>query len=138
MSQRTFKKLFILRAIKRSLFGRFLCSVRLFQSVVPPSVPQALQQHSKITALKKSRYFPAPFSFLIFTRSLPAFGRASASTIPLHFASFNRSLSAPLHSAASSLFLFTTFQQYNVCRPPCFQRLLFRPAIGVGSVSTLP
>jgi hypothetical protein len=126
------------RAIKRSLFGRFLCSVRLFQSVVPPSVPQSLQQHSKITALKKSRYFTAPFSFLIFTRSLPAFGRASASTIPLHFASFNRSLSAPLHSAASSLFLFTTFQQYYVCRPPCFQRLLFRPAIGVGSVSTLP
>ena len=123
-----------------------LRSFPLFRSAVPvgrrqkkpPSIPQALQQHSKIIALKKSRYFLAPFSFLIFTRSLPAFGRASASIIPLHFVSFNRSLSAPLHSAASSLFLFTTFQPYYVYRPPCFQRLLFRPAIGVGSVSTLP
>jgi hypothetical protein len=45
------------RAIKRSLFGRSLCFVRLFQSVVPPSVPQALQQHREITALKKKPLF---------------------------------------------------------------------------------
>ena len=69
---------------KRSLFGRSLCSVRLFQSVVPPSIPQALQQHSKITALKKSPYFPAPFSFLIFTQSLPAFVGTTSSTIQPH------------------------------------------------------
>ena len=76
-------------------------------------------------------------SFLIFTRSLPAFGRAYASTIPLHFVTVIRSLNAPFHSAKSSLFRFTAFQPYYVCRPQFFQRLLFRTAIGVCSAIAL-
>ena len=67
----------------------------------------------------------------------PSFGRAYASTIPLHFVTVIRSLYAPFHFAESSLFPFTTFQPYCVCRPQCFQRLLLRPAIGVGSTPFL-
>jgi hypothetical protein len=133
--------IFTTQAIKRSLFGRSLCFVRLFQSVVPSSVPQTLHSTKKYSSLKISSYIFSAVSFLIFTRSLPAFGRAYASTIPLHFVTVIRSLNAPFHFAKSSLFPFSTFQPYYVCRPQCFQRLLLRTAIGVGSVRknfTLP
>jgi hypothetical protein len=76
-------------------------------------------------------------SFLIFTRSLPAFGRAYASTMQLHFVTVIRSLNAPFHSAKSSLIRFTAFQPYYVCRPQFFQRLLLRTAIGVGAAPFL-
>jgi hypothetical protein len=101
-------------AIKRSLYGRSLCSVRLFQSVVPSSIPQ-LTSHALF----------------------PAFGRAYASTIPLHFVTVICSLNAPFHSAKNSLIRFTAFQPFYVCRPRFFQRLLLRTAIGFGSASFL-
>lgn len=100
------------------------------------SVPQPLHSTKKHSSPAKGRtamFFRC--SFLIFTRSLPAFGRAYAATIPLHSVSIIRSLNAPFHSAESSLFLFTTFQPYSVCRPPCFQRWLLRTAIRVGTAS---
>ena len=55
-----------------------------------------------------------------FTRSLPAFGRAIASTIPLH--------SVTLRKLRS-----TVFQPYHACRPPLFSGCSFRTAIGVGT-----
>jgi hypothetical protein len=122
------------RAIKRSLFGRSLCYVRLFQSVVPPSVPQTLHSTKKYSSLKISSYI---FSAVRSSSShglYPSFGRAYASTIPLHFVTVIRSLNAPFHYAESSLIPFSTFQPYYVCRPQCFQRLLLRTAIGVGTV----
>jgi hypothetical protein len=70
--------------------------------------------------LKISSCFFCAASFLIFTRSLPAFGRAYASSIPLHFVTLRR-------------LRFTAFQPYCVCSPPFFQRLLLRTAIGLGS-----
>ena len=63
--------LLITRAIKRSLFGRSLCFVRLLQSVVPPSVPQTLHSTKKTQQLKKKQLYFFCCSFLIFTRSLP-------------------------------------------------------------------
>ncbi len=120
----------------RSLFGRSLCSVRLFQS--PDGYRGPFHRH--FTAQKNNAVPQKPgqlyffrCSFLIFTRSLPAFGRAYASTIPLHSVSFLRLLFAPFHSATSALIHCTAFQPYYVCRPPTFQRLLLRTAIGVGA-----
>ena len=48
--------------------------------------------------------------------------------IPLH--SFV-CLSLHCITLPAALYHFTPFQQYNVCRPLFFQRLLLRPAIGV-------
>lgn len=50
-------------------------------------------------------------AFTVFKRALPAFGRANAPTIQLHSVTLRRLRS-------------TAFQPYDVCRPPCFQRLL--------------
>ena len=104
---------------KRSLCGRSLCSVRLFQSVVPPSIPQSRQLRQK-RPLKNKKHIFGVVSFLIFTRSLPAFVGATASATPHHFATLRK-----LSSAA--------FCRVHVCRPLCFQRLLLRTAIGVGT-----
>ena len=94
-------------------------------------------QHKKIRQPKNRQPYFFRCSFIIFTRSLPAFGRAYASTIPLHFITVIRSLNAPFHYAKSSLFPFSTFQPYYVCRPQCFQRLLLRTSIGIGSARFL-
>jgi len=118
-----------------------LRSFPLFRSAVP--VGRAFlrstdtSQHKKIRQPKNRQPYFFRSSFLIFTRSLPAFGRAYASTIPLHFVTVIRSLNSPFHCAKSSLFPFSTFQAYYVCRPQCFQRLLLRTAIGVGSARFL-
>ena len=69
-------------------------------------------QHYKNSSLKNSSCFFCAVSFLIFTRSLPPFGRALASIVPLHFVTLRR-------------LRFTTFQQYSVCSPPFFQRWRF-------------
>lgn len=46
------------RGIKRSLFGRSFCSVRLFQSLEKSSVPQSTRQHSTCQPWKKAgRYY---------------------------------------------------------------------------------
>ena len=106
-----------------------LRSFALFRSAVPvgrrqkkppPSVPQSTRQHSVGQPRKKGRP-PLRFLALIFTRSLPAFGGATTSTIQLH--------SVTLRKLRS-----TAFQHYYVCRPLFFQRLLLSSAIGVGSV----
>ena len=124
-----------------------LRSLPLFRSAVPvgrrqkkppPSVSQALHSTKKKSSSEKEQlFFFCAISFLVFTRSLPSFGRAYASTIPLHFVTVIRSLNAPFHSAKSSLIPFTAFQPYYVCRPIFFQRLLFRTAIVVGSAPFL-
>jgi hypothetical protein len=107
-----------------------LRSLPLFRSAVPvgcrqkkppPSVPQTLRSTKINSSLKISSYFFCAVSFLVFTRSLPAFVGASTSTIPLHSVSLRKLRS-------------TAFQQYYVCRPLFFQRLLLRTAIGVGAV----
>ncbi len=114
-----------------------LRSFPLFRSAVP--VGRAFLHSTdhftaqKIRQPKNRQPYFFRCSFLIFTRSLPAFGRAYASIIQLHFVTVIRSLNAPFHYAESSLIHFTTFQPYYVCRPQCFQRLLLRTAIGVGS-----
>jgi hypothetical protein len=59
--------------------------------------------------LKISSCFYCAASFLIFTRSLPAFVGATTSTIPLHSVSLRKLRS-------------TAFQPYYVCRPLFFQR----------------
>ncbi len=118
-----------------------LRSFPLFRSAVP--VGRAFlrstdtSQHKKIRQPKNRQPYFFRCSFLIFTRSLPAFCRAYASTIQLHFVTVIRSLNAPFHSASSSLIRFTAFQPYDVCRPQFFQRLLLRTAIGVGSAPFL-
>ena len=112
-------------AINRSLYGRSLSSVRLFQSVVPASIPQTLHSTKKIRQPKNRQPHFFRCSFLIFTRSLPAFGRAIASTIPLHSVTLRK-------------LRYTAFQPYHACRPPLFSGCSFRTAIGVGSApSTL-
>jgi hypothetical protein len=70
--------------------------------------------------LKISSSIFCAVSFLVFTRSLPAFVGATTSTIPLHSVSLRKLRS-------------TAFQQYCVCRPLFFRRLLLRTAIGVGT-----
>jgi hypothetical protein len=61
--------------IKRSLFGRSLCSVRQLQSVVGSKASflhsAGTTQHDKNSSLKNSSYSYCAASFLIFTRSLP-------------------------------------------------------------------
>jgi len=111
-------------------FVPFGCSSR---SCLPPFHRHFTAQKNKAVQPKAGQPYFFRCSFLIFTRSLPAFGRAYASTIPLHFVTVIRSLNAPFHYAESSLFPFTAFQPYSVCRPQFFQRLLLRTAIGVGS-----
>ena len=66
------------RAIKRSPFGRSLCSAGLFQSVVPPSVPQTTCHQKKEQPRKMAALFLLS-AFPVFTRSLPAFVGATAS-----------------------------------------------------------
>jgi len=62
-------------AIRRSLFGRSLCSVRLFQSVagrkirLPPFHSHFTAQKNKEAKNRQPYFFCC--SFLIFTRSLP-------------------------------------------------------------------
>ncbi len=111
-------------AINRSLYGRSLCFVRLFQSVVPPSVPQTLHSTKKIRQPKNRQPHFFRCSFLIFTRSLPAFGRAIASTIPLH--------SVTLRKLRS-----TAFQPYHACRPPLFSGCSFAPPSGLAPLPLL-
>ncbi len=116
-------------------FVPFGCSSRSSAKKKPPSsVPQTLHSTKKNSSSKKQQLFFFRCSFLSSHGLYPSFGRAYASTIPLHFVTVIRSLNAPFHFAKSSLFPFSTFQPYYVCRPQCFQRLLLRPAIGVGSV----
>ena len=66
------------RAIKRSPFGRFLCSAGLFRSVVPPSASQTTRKQKKEQPRKMAALFLFA-SFPVFTRSLPAFVVATAS-----------------------------------------------------------
>jgi hypothetical protein len=80
---------------------------------------------SKKEPLENEKLFLLLSAFPVFARSLPSFGRANASIIQLHSVTLRR-----LRSSA--------FQQYDICRPQCFQRLLLRTAIEVGSVITLP
>ena len=106
-----------------------LRSFSLFPSAAPVGCAalrsaDTIQPQNKQQLENKQLFFCAA-SFLFSTRSLPAFGRAYASTIPLH--------SVPLRKLRS-----TAFQQYHVCRPLFFQRLLLRTTIGVGSVNTFP
>ena len=110
-----------------------LRSFPLFRSAVPvgrrqkkppSSVPQALHSTKKNSSLKISNcFFALPRSSSSHVL-YPTFGRANASTIPLHSVSLRK-------------LRYTTFQPYYVCRPQCFQRLLLRTAIGVCSVITL-
>ena len=109
----------------------------MFRSAVP--VGRAFlhstdtSQHKKIRQPENRQPYFFRCSFLIFTRSLPAFGRAYASTIPLHFVTVIRSLNALFHYAESFTQSLLYIQPYYVCRPQCFQRLLLRTAIGVGA-----
>ena len=101
-------------------------AIYYFNSIVRfPSIPQTLHSTKKNSSLKNSSYFFALFRSSSSHGLYPAFGRAYASTIPLHSVSLRK-------------LRYTTFQQYYVCRPQYFQRLLLRTAIGVGSVITLP
>jgi hypothetical protein len=106
-----------------------LRSLPLFRSAVPvgcrlkkppPSVPQALHSTKNRATQQKSSSFFCAVSFLVSTRSLPAFVGATTSTIPLHSVSLRKLRS-------------TAFQQYCACRPLFFRRLLLRTAIGVGT-----
>ena len=97
----TFKRT---RAIKRSHFGRSLCYARLFQSLEKSSVPQTTRHQKKEQPRKMAALFLLS-SFLVFTRSLPAFGVASASATPhnsdkLHCAVF-ASTATPLFGGCS-------------------------------------
>ena len=86
------------RAIKRSLFGRSLCSVRLFQSVVPPSVPQTLHSTKKKQQLEKQQLFFlhcfVPHLHTFSTLRSAGLMHPQYRFIPLHFASY-----VPLHSS---------------------------------------
>lgn len=95
------------------------CSSRLFR---PPFLrPFA---NKKRAPLKGEALFLLS-AFPVFTRSLPSFGRATTSTIPLHFVTLRR-------------LRFTTFQQYNAWSPIFLQRLLARSAIRVAPLSLCP
>ncbi len=96
-------------AIKRSPSGRFLCSAGLFQSVVPPSVPQTTC-HQKKSSFKKKQLF---FCCL---RSQSPHGRFLRSS----------GLLRPQHKPARKMRV-----SVRVHRPLFFQRLLIRTAIGV-------
>jgi hypothetical protein len=115
-------------------FVPFGCSSR---SCLPPFHRHFTAQKNKAVQPKAGQpHFSAvrsSSSHVLF----PSFVRAYASTIQLHFVTVILSLNAPFHSAKSSLIRFTAFQPYYVCRPQCFQRLLFRTAIGVGSTPLL-
>jgi hypothetical protein len=102
-------------------FVPFGCSSRSF---LPPFHRHFTAQKNKAVQPKRDNLiFPAvrsSSSHVLF----PTFGGATASTIPLHYVTLRKLRS-------------TTFQQYHVCRPSLFQRLLFRTAIGFGSAPFL-
>ncbi len=83
--------------------------------------------HSPVVSLrirqsrKKRDSLPVRFLHLIFTRSLPCVRRGYCIR---NTASFRYAPQAMLHYIPAV---------FCVCRPWLFQRLLFRPAIGVGS-----
>ena len=97
-----------------------LRSFSLFRSAAPVSCRQKTSslrcadtmQPQKNSSLKISNcFFALPRSSSSHVL-YPAFVGASASIIPLHFVTVIRLLNAPLHSAESALFPFSTFQQY--------------------------
>jgi hypothetical protein len=125
----------LFKAIKRSPYGRSLCSVRQFQSVHPelvsgslswfslgfPSVPQTLHSTKKIAVPLKEK--AGQLFFL--RRSVP------------HLHTVTSCVRRGYYSHNTASFRSATLlcsQQYYVCRPLFFQRLLLRTAIGVGSV----
>jgi hypothetical protein len=105
------------KANKRSPSGRFLCSAGLFQSVVPPSVPQTTCHQKKEQLRKKSSSF-----FVVCAPSL----HTVASCVRRGYYIRN--------TAAEPM---PTLCRVCVCRPLFFQQLLFRPAIGVCSAIAL-
>ena len=107
---------------RRSNQSVSLRSFPLFRSAVPVgraslrSTDTSQHKKNKVAKNRQPHFFRC--SFLIFTRSLPAFGRAIASTIPLHSVTLRRLRS-------------TVFQPYNVCRPPLFSGCSFAPPSGL-------
>jgi hypothetical protein len=86
-----------------------LCSARLFQSVVPPSIPQSRHSTKKYSRNRLVLQLPPYFfrcSFLLFTRRPALFGGATASTIALR--------SAPLLRLGGSVALLSVL----LCLPP--------------------
>ena len=115
------------RAIQRSLSGRSLCSVRLFQSVVGrkslvPPFHSPLVSIASASPEKGQAATTLPRPHLLTLSSCVRRGYYIHNTASFHF-----SPQAPLHY----------IQQYYVCHPWLFQRLLLRTAIGVCSVITL-
>ena len=122
-----------LRAIKRSLSGRSLCSVRLFQSVVPSSVPQTLHSTKKYSSLKISSYIfsavRSSSSHGLFLRSvglmhpqysfipLQSFVRLTLHCITLKALSFLSLHSSRIMSAALSVFSGCSFAQPSGLAP---------------------
>lgn len=78
------------RTTKRSLSASALCFGRLFQSVVPPSVPQFSQSLPKKAALKKSSFFVIAF-LRRFTRLSSALVAATVPTIQLSSVALRKS-----------------------------------------------
>lgn len=101
------------RANKRSPFGRSLCCAGLFQSVVPPSVPQTTRKEKYKSSEKRTLVFFFA-SFPVSTRSLPAFVVAAASAKPLP--SFTRR-KAVFASAATYFFSGCSLNQPSRSAP---------------------
>ena len=102
---------------KRSPSGRFLCCAGLFQSVVPPSVPQTTCHQKKEQLRKKSSSF-----FVVCVPSLHTVASVVRRGYYIHNTALLRY--APLHF----------IQQYLRLSPLMFWRLLYRqPSTSIGT-----